>query len=113
MKSLFLGILMMSFVLVRFAAAAEPDGKALFLANKCNTCHAIKSDGIEKTSKAKLKKEPPDLSTIGDQKTADWIVKYLKKQETLNNEKHVKAWAGKDEDLMAIAKWLEGHKTAK
>ena len=81
------------------------------LANKCNTCHAIKADAIEKTSKTKMKKEPPDLSTIGDQKTADWIVKYLKKQEMLDNAKHVKAWTGKEEDLQTVAKWLESHKS--
>ncbi len=114
MKSLFVALLMISFLLVSFAVkAADAPGKTLFLANKCNTCHSIKADAIEKTSKTKMKKEPPDLSTIGDQKTADWIVKYLKKQEMLDNAKHVKAWTGKDEDLMTVAKWLESHKTAK
>jgi mono/diheme cytochrome c family protein len=27
---------------------AAPDGKQLFLTNKCNTCHTIKAAGIEK-----------------------------------------------------------------
>jgi cytochrome c1 len=111
MKSLFLALLMLSFVMVSFAGAADDPGKTIFLANKCNTCHSMKSDAIEKTSKAKMKKEPPDLSTIGDQKTADWIVKYLKKQEMLDNAKHVKAWTGKEEDLQTLAKWLESHKS--
>lgn len=114
MKSLLLGLLIISFISVRFAGAAEETkelpGKSLFLANKCNTCHTIASDGIEKKVKATGKKIPPDLSTIGDQKTADWIVKYLKKTETIKNEKHPKSWTGKDEDLMLIAKWLESHK---
>ena len=112
MKSLLLALLLISFTLVTFAVSAEDaPGKTIFLANKCNTCHAIKADAIEKTSKTKMKKEPPDLSTIGDQKTADWIVKYLKKQEMLDNAKHVKAWTGKEEDLQTVAKWLESHKT--
>jgi cbb3-type cytochrome oxidase cytochrome c subunit len=114
MKSLFLGLLMVLFVFVRFAGAAEeakePAGKTIFLANKCNTCHSIASDKIEKTAKTTPKKAPPDLSTLGDKRTADWIVKYLKKTETIDKVKHVKTWTGKEEDLTVLAKWLESHK---
>lgn len=43
-------ITLVAFVAVAFAAAAgaqdaRPDGKALFLDKKCNTCHTIKAQG--------------------------------------------------------------------
>jgi|KBSSwiStaDraftv2_1062776.scaffolds.fasta_scaffold2666418_1 cytochrome c2 len=110
MKTVLSSLVIFLFLLAGFALAADPPGKTIFLANKCNTCHSISVDKIEKTSKAKPKKEPPDLSTIGDQRTADWIVKYLKKTEAINNVKHAKTWTGKEEDLQVLAKWLEGHK---
>ena len=31
------------------AAAAAPDGKAIFLAQKCNLCHSVSAAGIERT----------------------------------------------------------------
>src|SRR5687767_3942562 len=110
MKLLSLSFLILSFLCGSFAEAADDPGKTAFLANKCNTCHTVSSDGIEKTMKTTPKKVPPDLSTVGDTRTADWIVKYVKKTETINNVKHAKAWTGKEEDLTAIAKWLEAHK---
>jgi cytochrome c2 len=113
MKWFFPSVLILLFLGVSFAHAADDPGKTAFLANKCNTCHSIASDKIEKTSKATPKVPPPDLSTVGDKRTADWIVKFMKKTETINNVKHPKAWTGKEEDLTAIAKWLEGHKKPK
>lgn len=110
-KSLVLSLLIVLFSLPRLVAAAEetkePPGKAAFIANKCNTCHSISSDGITAKIKATGKKVPPDLSNVGEKRNADWIVKYLKKTEAINTEKHPKGWTGKEEDLTAIAKWLE------
>jgi cbb3-type cytochrome oxidase cytochrome c subunit len=111
MKAFFFVLLTILLLFVQSAGAAEDaPGKKIFLANKCNTCHSITSDGIQKTMKTTPKKVPPDLSTIGDTRTADWIVKYLKKTETINKVKHAKTWTGKDEDLTVLAKWLAEHK---
>jgi cbb3-type cytochrome oxidase cytochrome c subunit len=112
MKTLLFALLMVLFLSVRLVSAEDAPGKTIFLANKCNTCHSIASDKIEKTSKTKPKKEPPDLSTVGDQRTAEWIEKYIKKTETIDNVKHVKGWTGKPEDLTTLAKWLADHKKA-
>jgi mono/diheme cytochrome c family protein len=110
-KSVGIGFLITIFLFLRFASAVEetkePPGKTLFLDNKCNVCHSIKSDGIERKSSAS---KAPDLSTVGSERTADWIVKFLKKEVDLEGKKHIKAWTGKNEDLTAIAKWLESHK---
>lgn len=76
---------------------------SIFLADKCNGCHSIESAGIKK----KANQKPPDLSTIGKDHTADWLEKYLKKEETLNGEKHIKKFKGSDEDLTKLAKWFE------
>lgn len=92
------------------AAAADDPGKAVFEAQKCNTCHSIDAAGITRkmpTSKA------PDLSAVGSEKTAEWITKFLHKQEELNGKKHIKEFVGKDEDLAALAKWLESMKGKK
>lgn len=95
---------------VKTAAAADDPGKAVFEAQKCNTCHSVEAVGIVgKTPSMKA----PDLSAIGATKTADWITKFLKKQEMLNGKKHLKEFTGKDEDLQALAKWLESLKGKK
>lgn len=91
-------------------SAADDPGKAVFEAQKCNTCHSIDAAGITKkmpTSKA------PDLSAVGSEKNAEWITKFLHKQEELNGKKHIKEFVGKDEDLTALAKWLESMKGKK
>src|SRR5947207_3625454 len=72
-----------------------PDGKDLFLAAKCNSCHSVTAAGIEKkkptaeeaaaASKEKPdpdEKKPPDLSSVGLDKKADWIAKFITKKET-------------------------------
>ena len=89
-------------------------GKTAFLSNKCNLCHSIESEKIEKSSggyqKSNEKNVPPDLSGIGKKHNADWLVKYLKKTEALNNVKHARLYRGTEEELQALAKWLEGLK---
>ncbi len=87
------------------AAAGETakDGKTVFLEQKCNLCHAIQSQGVEhklKTSKA------PDLSSVGLDRDAAWIKRWLHKEEELHGKKHAKNYQGTDEDTEAIAGWL-------
>lgn len=108
--------LLLVLALVVFASFAEseetkpsPDlGKKIFIDNKCNTCHSVKALGIQKTSSSTT---PPDLSGVGSKHTEDWIVKFLNKQETMNDKKHPKLWTGKPEDLKTLAQWLATLKT--
>ncbi len=92
----------------------ESGGKTAFLNSKCNLCHSVESEKVEKTTggfqKSKDKNVPPDLSAIGKKHNAGWITKYLKKTEALDGVKHVRLYRGTNEDLEAIAKWLEGLK---
>ena len=110
--------------LAQDAEKKAPDGKDLFLAAKCNTCHSVTAAGIEKkkptaeeTAEAKSadkdEKKPPDLSSVGLEKKADWIAKFLTKKETLDGEKHKKLYKGTDEELKTLSAWLEAQKAPK
>ncbi len=95
------------------------DGKSIFTKYRCRSCHSVQSEGIERkkadaeeeSSGKKNKKEPPDLSAVGKEKKADWIAKFLLKKETLDGEKHQKAFRGSDGELKVVAAWLETLKT--
>ena len=89
------------------AFAEDAPGKKVFIANKCNTCHSIESQGITMTLKSS---KAPDLSNVGSEHKADWLVKYISKEETKNDKKHIKGWTGTKEDLQTVAKWLESLK---
>ena len=88
---------------------SKPEGKKIFAENKCASCHTIESIGIKRKEgepkPADMK--PPDLSTIGSERSSEWIMKYLQKKETISGEKHPKKFKGNDEELAALAKWLE------
>jgi len=116
-----------TFLFAAFAAHGEtpaaPDGKALFTgtANKCNTCHSLTAAGIEKKkaepsaeeSKEKSDKKAPDLSSVGLERKADWIGKFLMKTEAIKGEKHPRKFRGTDAELKTLATWLEAQKAPK
>jgi cytochrome c len=114
-------------------------GKELFLSNKCNSCHTIAAQSIEKAAKASdaakapeaakpaetkeapaaapaegttTARKPPDLSAVGVDLKADFIVKYLQKLETIKEKKHMKKFMGTDEELTQLAAWLAEQKDA-
>jgi len=120
-KGFILRIILTAVVGLAFFAGAEQQtqagdnpGKTAFLSNKCTMCHSIQSEKIEKASggyqTSKERNVPPDLSGIGKKHNAEWFAKYLKHQEELNSLKHAKTWRGTEEQLQALAKWLEGLK---
>jgi len=82
--------------------------KEKFLEAKCNTCHAFSALGIEAKNKSANNKAP-DCSKIETDKDKDFFMKYLKKEETLNNKKHPVAFKGNDEDLEAILLLILSH----
>lgn len=103
-------VLMVSIVL---AAGKEPGGdavadteaKALFVDNKCNSCHSISKAGVERKGGTQSSKIP-DLSTVGSKHDADWMAKYLKKEEAMNGKKHTVPFKGTDEQLTTMTVWL-------
>jgi mono/diheme cytochrome c family protein len=97
------------------AAEADPAGKKLFLKNKCAQCHTITALKIlkdedggeeEELAEGEEKRDPPDLSGVGNEQKPEWMVKFLKKIEKLEGRKHKKKFKGSDEDLQAISDWL-------
>ncbi len=93
---------------------ATPAGQQVFIAQKCQMCHTVYSEGIGEPPAEDAKKEeeeeaaagPPDLSMAGAGRTAEWISLFLQKKEALNDKKHMTSFKGSDEDLAALADWL-------
>lgn len=86
-----------------FTIANQPgdDGKTIFVNNKCNMCHTVTSAGIESK-----KSDAVDLSTVGKDKTVEFLTKYLKKEAKLNDKDHKSSFKGTDEDLTKLVEWL-------
>ena len=99
--------LLLSFVSAMAVAAAKLDGKALFLGNKCNTCHSVPTAGIERTTKSE-KVAGPDLVNITE--SADTLTKFLRKQAQIKGKTHGKAFTGSDEELGALIAWIQAQK---
>src|SRR4030095_4115064 len=87
--------------------AAKLDGKALFLGQKCNMCHSVPTQGIERTMKSE-KMAGPDLVNIKED--AAFLNKFLRKQADLHGKKHGKAFTGSDEELGALIAWIQAQK---
>ncbi len=100
------------------AAAASPalpagaalDGKAIFLAQKCNLCHGVSAAGVTPTSQ---KVKAPDLTGMVKAADAPKLIKYLRKLELggEKNKKHVKEFKGTDEEIQAVLDWLVAQKS--
>jgi mono/diheme cytochrome c family protein len=88
-------------------AAAKLDGKAIFLAQKCNLCHSVPTAGIEKTTKSE-KMAGPDMVNV--KTDAATLGKYLRKQADKDGKKHTKAFTGSDEELGALIAWIQEQK---
>jgi|SRR6476659_2556072 len=87
------------------STAAAPDGKALFLAQKCNTCHNVPTAGIEKTMKSST---ASDLVNV--KADAATLTKVLKKQADVGGKKHPREFKGTDEELNALVTWILAQK---
>jgi mono/diheme cytochrome c family protein len=79
----------------------EPEGKKIFVDNKCNMCHTIKSVGIESK-----KSDATDIVQLEKEKNAEFWMNYLMKKEKLNGKDHKTAFKGKEEDLKKLVDWL-------
>lgn len=114
MFSLMVMSLLLCFVLPVQADEAGAKGKEIFLKSNCASCHTVKALEIGKTGaegEEEVPEEgdivPPDLSSVGLTYKADWIEKFLLKQEKIDGRKHKKRFTGSEEDLKTLAVWLE------
>ncbi len=89
------------------AAGAAPDGKALFLAQKCNMCHNVPAAAIERTVKSE-KTAGPDLVNV--KADAATLGKVLRRQQDVNGKKHPKEIKGSDEEINSVITWILSQK---
>lgn len=89
------------------SAATGPDGKAIFLAQKCNMCHSVSTAGIEATTKSATMKGP-DLVNVKVDAAA--ITKFLHKETEMNGKKHPKNVQLPDADMKALIDWVLAQK---
>lgn len=80
------------------AAMAEPtsDGKGVFVEQKCTKCHSAPG----------IKGGKGDLTGVAKKRTAEWMKKWLLKEEEIDGKKHKKKFGGTPADLDAVVKWL-------
>jgi cytochrome c len=104
-------ILFPSFSSTEGETTEELDGKALFLTNKCNMCHAVPSVGIEAKVKSE-KMKGPDISNAAARFDADQLAKFIRKQLPLEDKDHKKEFKGSDEELAVMVAWLRQLKTS-
>lgn len=91
------------------APSQAADGKELFLAQKCNTCHSVQVAGIEATTKSE-KMKGPDLTGVVAEKGVDWTLKFLHKEVDLEGKKHGKELKLSPEETKVLIDWLEAQK---
>jgi mono/diheme cytochrome c family protein len=88
--------------------AAAPDGKAIFLAQKCNMCHSVPTVEITRTTKSE-KIAGQDLMTHDME--AEQLTKFIKKEVKNNEDKmHGKEFKGTEEELKTLVDWLLANK---
>jgi cytochrome c5 len=90
------------------AGEGGADGKAVFLANKCEMCHSVSTAGIE--AKSKAMKAPDLVGVVTAEHNAEWMAQYLKKAADLDGKKHGMEFMGSDEELQALIDWLGAQK---
>jgi mono/diheme cytochrome c family protein len=115
-----IGLVLVAGVAVAQDKTAARDGKAIFVENKCNTCHTVQVAGVEKKKAAtadadekKSDRKPPDLSGTGLERKPEWIAAYLMKTEAIKGEKHSRKFRGSEADLKVVSAWLSTLKTKK
>jgi len=84
--------------------AAEA-GQQLFLAQKCNTCHAVSTVGIEAKAKSESMRGP-DLINLAGERTPEWLAQYLRKEIQLDDADHKREFKGTPEELDSMVSWL-------
>ncbi len=95
---------------VAATAEEQPDGKAIFLAQKCNMCHGVAAAAIAATVKSD-KMKGPDLSGF-EATDAEAMKKFLFLKGEIDGQKHKKEFKGTDAELQAVLDWLKAQKVA-
>ena len=84
-----------------FSQNDEPAGKTIFLDSKCGKCHSVESLNLVSSGKKLV-----DLSNTGNKLNAEFLTKYLKKEDKLNDKNHSVNFKGEDVQLNSLVEWL-------
>lgn len=108
MKNITMSIILATTCLIGTAYAG--DGKSIFMQNKCNECHTVKSQEISRNGSLEPgAKVPPDLSGVGNEEgiDSDWLKRWLHKEQKAKDGKlHMKKFKGADAELEDLTAWL-------
>ena len=91
---------------VTAADAAKADGKAVFEASKCGTCHFVPKAEVGKKPAEGKENKAPNLPVADTKYDAATLAKYLQKTEAINGKKHMAAFKGTDAELTTLATWI-------
>lgn len=91
------------------AMAKSPDGKQIFLNQRCNLCHSVSTAGIDAVIKSPAMRGP-DLVNVADKHDAKWLKGWLHKKIEMNGKKHRKLFTGSDAELDTLISWLQAQK---
>lgn len=91
---------------VSAAPRAQEAGLAAFSETGCARCHSVAVAEMEATVSERM--QGPDLSTVGSDHDASWIVSVVQQETELDGGPHRARFRGTDEQLSAIAAWLVG-----
>lgn len=97
-------------VLASSAQASHDAGQKAFEANKCINCHSIEKLAMERKVKSE-KMAGPDLSKVGDDHDATWIVKFALREVEKDGKQHKSEYKGTKKDIEVIADWLAAMKS--
>jgi mono/diheme cytochrome c family protein len=84
------------------AATDRLDGRQVFLAQRCQSCHAVSSAGIDVTGA----KPRADLAGVGDRHGSDILEAIIRQEQPVEGKKHSKRFTGTAEELQALVLWL-------
>ncbi|HMB54152.1 MAG TPA: c-type cytochrome [Thermoanaerobaculia bacterium] len=87
------------------------DGKAIFLAEKCNTCHGVAAAGIEAKVKSEKMRGPDLDETLGEHDRGE-LVAFVRGEAEMDGKEHKKPFKGSDEELQVLVDWLLEQKAA-
>ena len=101
------------------AGQAKLDGKAIFLAQKCNTCHSVSTEGIAATTKSEKMKGPDLINLKHDAKllatipgvgdlTAAFLLGCAGDLRRFSNPRKLDAYAGMNPAIRQSGRWV-GH----
>jgi len=101
--ALIFGALMLSAASGTVAADDAP-GKAIFVGQNCNGCHAVPAASVGKLGDQTV--TGPDLEGLGDEYKPCSLRRWLKRKKDHDGYTHLQYFNGTDEDLEFMVSWL-------